>query len=132
MIALLVVSHSAEVARGICSIAGQMAGESVPLEGCGGTEEGALGTSVPAILEAMGRLMARSEGLVVVPDLGSAVLAARTAREMIEGGAERIVIADGPVLEGTVLAAVEASVGAGLERVASVVGEARNLKKTQD
>lgn len=132
MIALLVISHSAEVARGICSIAAQMAGPSVPLEGCGGTEEGALGTSVPAILEAMERLMARSEGLVVVPDLGSAVLAARTAREMIEGGTERIVIADGPVLEGTVLAAVEASVGAGLERVASVVGEARNLKKTQD
>lgn len=132
MISLLVVSHSAEAARGIASIAGQMAGDQVPVEACGGTDEGALGTSVPAILAAMEDLLARSEGVVVVPDLGSAVLAARTAREFLEEGADRVVIADGPILEGTLMASVEASVGAPLGRVAAVVDEARNLRKLQD
>lgn len=132
MISLLVVSHSTEAARGIVSIAGQMAGGQVLIEACGGTDEGALGTSVPAILAALEGLLTRSEGVVVVPDLGSAVLAARTAREFLGEGADRVLIADGPVLEGTLMASVEASVGASLDRVAAVVGEARNLKKLQD
>ncbi len=130
--ALLVVSHSPEAARGIAAIASQMAGKQVRIAACGGTDDGTLGTSVPAILAAMEELLEGAEGILVIPDLGSAVLAARTAREMLESGSEKVLIADGPVLEGTLMAAVEASIGASLERLAEVVGEARNLKKLHD
>lgn len=132
MNAILVVSHSAEAARGIVAIASQMAGEQVGIAACGGTDDGELGTSVPAIISALEGLLETSEGVVVVPDLGSAVLAARTARELLGERADRVLIADGPVLEGAFMAAVEASVGAGLERLVAVVDEARGLKKLQE
>ncbi len=132
MNAILVVSHSAEAARGIVAIASQMAGERVGIAACGGTDDGELGTSVPAILSALEELLETSEGVVVIPDLGSAVLAARTARELLGDRADRVLIADGPVLEGTLMASVEASVGAGLDRLVAVVDEARGLRKLQE
>ncbi len=131
MNALLVISHSAEAARGIAAIASQMTGERVAIVACGGTDDGELGTSVPAILSALEGLLETSEGVLAIPDLGSAVLAARTARELLGERADRVLIADGPVLEGTLMASVEASVGAGLDRLAAVVEEARGFRKLQ-
>ena len=132
MNAILVVSHSAEAARGIVAIALQMAGERVGIAACGGTDDGELGTSVPSILSALEGLLETSDGVLVIPDLGSAVLAARTAKDLLGERAGRVLIADGPVLEGTLMASVEASVGAGLERLAAVVDEARGLRKLQE
>lgn len=132
MNALLVVSHSAEAARGIAAIASQMAGERVGIAACGGTDDGELGTSVPAILSALEGLLEASEGVLVIPDLGSAVLAVRTARELLGERADRVLIADGPVLEGTLMASVEAGVGAGLDRLAAVVEETRGFRKLQE
>ena len=132
MNALLVISHSAEAARGIAAIASQMAGERVGIAACGGTDDGELGTSVPAILSALEGLLEASEGVLVIPDLGSAVLAVRTARELLGERADRVLIADGPVLEGTLMASVEAGVGAGLDRLAAVVEETRGFRKLQE
>ena len=132
MNAILVVSHSAEAARGIVAIASQMAGERVGIAACGGTDDGELGTSVPSILSALEGLLETSDGVLVIPDLGSAVLAARTAKELLGDRADRVLIADGPVLEGTLMASVEASVGAGLDRLVAVVDEARGLRKLQE
>jgi len=130
--AILVVSHSAEAARGIVAIALQMAGERVGIAACGGTDDGELGTSVPSILSALEGLLETSDGVLVIPDLGSAVLAARTAKDLLGERAGRVLIADGPVLEGTLMASVEASVGAGLDRLAAVVDETRGLRKLQE
>ena len=44
---------------------------------------------------------------------------------------DRVVIADGPVLEGAMMGAVQASVGSGLDEVARTVFEARNLEKSK-
>ncbi|HPE65023.1 MAG TPA: dihydroxyacetone kinase phosphoryl donor subunit DhaM [Synergistales bacterium] len=132
MNAILVVSHSAEAARGIVAIASQMAGERVGIAACGGTDDGELGTSVPSILSALEGLLETSDGVLVIPDLGSAVLAARTAKDLLGERAGRVLIADGPVLEGTLMASVEASVGAGLDRLAAVVDETRGLRKLQE
>lgn len=132
MNAILVVSHSAEAARGIVAIALQMAGERVGIAACGGTDDGELGTSVPSILSALEGLLETSDGVLVIPDLGSAVLAARTAKDLLGERAGRVLIADGPVLEGTLMASVEASVGAELDRLAAVVDETRGLRKLQE
>ena len=119
MIALLVVSHSKDAARGIAEIASQMCGGSVPVCGVGGTEDGALGTSVPLILEALENLLEKAEGVLILPDLGSAVLSARSALEFLGDQTERIMFADAPVLEGAMMAAVEASLGSPLGSGAS-------------
>lgn len=129
MIGLLVVSHSWEAATGIVDIARQMSGGSVPIRGTGGNEEKALGTSVPAIVEALSALLEEAEGVVILPDLGSAVLSARSALEFLGDGAGSVILADAPVLEGTMMASIEASLGSPLEKVAQVAEEAHALKK---
>jgi len=129
MIGLLVVSHSRDAAKGITEIASQMCGGKVPLRGVGGSDQGELGTSVPRILEALKELLDQAEGILILPDLGSAVLSARTALEFLQDGTDRITFADAPILEGTMMAAVEASTGSPLSRVRQVAEEAHLLKK---
>jgi dihydroxyacetone kinase phosphotransfer subunit len=129
VIGILVVSHSAKAAEGIAEIASQMSGGIVPVCAVGGTEAGGLGTSVSSIVEALGGLLNKTEGVVLVPDLGSAVLSARSALEFLGDDAKKILIVDAPVLEGAMMASVEASIGSSLERVAQVAGEARLLSK---
>ena len=129
MIGILVVSHSAKAAEGIAEITSQMSGGIVPVRAVGGTEEGELGTSVSGIVEALGGLLEEAEGVVLVPDLGSAVLSARSALEFLGDDAKKVLIVDAPILEGAMMASVEASIGSPLERVAQVAGEARLLSK---
>ncbi|MCX7827841.1 MAG: hypothetical protein N2315_01355 [Thermanaerothrix sp.] len=129
MIGILVVSHSAKAAEGIAEIASAMCQGAAPVAGVGGAEDGGLGTSVPAIYEALVGLLVRCDGVVVVPDLGSAVLSARAALGMLGDDASRVAIADGPVLEGAMMGAVQASVGSSLAEVERTVREARDLEK---
>ncbi len=129
MIGLLVVSHSGDAAKGIAEIASQMCGGKVPLRGVGGSDDGGLGTSVPRILEALKELLEEAEEILILPDLGSAVLSARSALEFLEDGADRITLADAPILEGAMMAAVEASVGSPLSRVRQAAEGAHLLKK---
>ena len=132
MIGILVVSHSVDAARGIALIASQMSGGGAFVRGVGGTEEGGLGTSVPQILEALTELLGSCDGVVVVPDLGSAVLSARTALELLDPSeAARVAVADAPALEGAMMGAVESSLGSDLAKVVATAEGARNLEKTR-
>ena len=132
MVGILVVSHSADAAKGICDIASGMAGEGcgVLIAGVGGND-GGLGVSVSEISEALAEMLPKSDGVLIVPDLGSAMLASRSAIELLpRQDALRVVIADAPVLEGAMMAAVEASEGSSLAAVANSAHEARNLRKS--
>jgi len=132
MIGLLIVSHSEDAAKGIAQIAAAMAGEGyVEILGVGGNGEGGLGVSVAKIYDALLQLLPKTEGILIFPDLGSSVLSSRGALEMLSPEeTAKVVIVDVPILEGAMLAAVEASCGAPLEQVAEAAEEARNLKKT--
>lgn len=125
---ILIVSHSKLAADGIKEIALQMAGEDVVVEAVGGFEDGSLGTSALKIIEALDSMRGRCSGVAIIPDLGSAVLTSRSAIEMVQFGA-KVAIADGPILEGAVLGAVEASLGSPLSRVLQVIHEAAQLRK---
>jgi dihydroxyacetone kinase phosphotransfer subunit len=102
MVGLLVVSHSEDAARGIRDVAAEMGGDAdiVPV---GGDPDGGIGTSVPDIQEALGEM---GDEVVILVDLGSAVMNAEMAVETSDTDA---VIADAPVLEGALNAAVEAT-----------------------
>ena len=124
MIGLVVVSHSQKAAEGICELAAEMGGEA-PLEAAGG-DNGAIGTNADRIGEAIGAAD-DGEGVVVLVDLGSAVMNAELAIEMTEANAR---IADAPVLEGALNAAVEAtSTKATLDSVLEKAEEARDYRK---
>jgi dihydroxyacetone kinase phosphotransfer subunit len=126
MVGLVVVSHSAKAAEGICEVAAQMAPKA-SIEPAGGEVDGGLGTSVDRIGEAIDAAD-DGDGVVLLVDLGSAVMNAELAVEMHEGSEVRI--ADAPVLEAAVNAAVEAtSKKATLDSVVAAAEEARDYRK---
>ncbi|HET6692177.1 MAG TPA: dihydroxyacetone kinase phosphoryl donor subunit DhaM, partial [Miltoncostaeaceae bacterium] len=123
MIGIVVVSHSAALAEGVVALARGMAGDDVPIEAAGGIDEpGALGTDavkVMAAIEAVGE-----GGALVLMDLGSAVLSAETALDLLDDETRaRVLLCEAPLVEGAVAAAAAARAGASLEEAAA---EARN------
>lgn len=126
MVGIVVVSHSAELARGVRELAGQMAGPEVRIELAGGGPEGALGTDDTLVRDAIRRANG-GDGVVVLGDLGSAILTIRHVLERQSNGHARLV--DAPLVEGTVAAAVVASAGLGLSDVSRAAEEARGASK---
>jgi PTS hybrid protein len=125
MVGVVVVSHSAEIARGVVELAGQMAGGEVRLEGVGGDSHGTLGTDEGRVREAIHRAD-DGDGVAILADLGSAVL---TIRHILESGNGGVRLADAPVVEGAVAAAVVASMGLPLDEVVKAAEEARDVRK---
>lgn len=108
--ALVLVSHSEQLARGCVQVAAQMAPDVVILP-AGGTDDGGIGTSVDLVERAVRDALAGGAGhVVLLPDLGSATLTAESVQEMLDD--ERVLLADAPFVEGAVAAAVAAQAGA--------------------
>lgn len=125
MVGLVIVSHSATAAEGIVEVAAEMGGETA-IEAAGG-DDGEIGTDVDRISDALAAAD-DGDGVVVLVDLGSAVMNAEVAIEMHDGEA---VIADAPVLEGAVNAAVAATdPKASLESVVEQAEAAADISKT--
>ena len=126
LVGIVLVSHSERLAHGLRDMLVQVAGEQVPIEAAGGTDDGGLGTSYDRILVAIDRAD-RGAGVLVLTDLGSAVLTARTVLE--DRVANDAVLVDAPFVEGSVAAAVLASTGADLAAVTGAATEARDVRK---
>ncbi len=134
MVSLVLVGHSPELLRGLRAMVAQAAG-AVPVATAGGTAVGNLGTSSPGILIAIRAALAASggDGVVVLLDLGSAFLATEMALEELRPAERALVrISAGPLVEGAVLAAVEALSGAPLERILAVADSAGATRKLPD
>jgi phosphoenolpyruvate---glycerone phosphotransferase subunit DhaM len=125
-VGIVLVSHSPDLAAGLAALAAQMAGPEVAIEPAGGTVDGALGTSDQLVVEAVNRAE-RGSGVVILCDLGSAVLTARHLLETQLNGHTRLV--DAPFVEGAVAAAVIASSGGSLDDVVQAAEEARGARK---
>jgi len=121
-VGLVIVSHSAKLAEGVVEVAGQMAA-GVPLRAAGGTGDGGIGTSFDAVLAAITGLLAGGHEVVVLTDLGSATMTAQAAREMFDADAP-VRVADAPLVEGAVAAAVAARIGRGLDAVVRAAEDA--------
>jgi PTS hybrid protein len=129
LVGIVVVSHSVKIAEGVVELARQMAGPDVRLIAAGGAIDGTLGTDAARIAEAIGRADAGA-GVVVLADLGSAVLATKLALDMIAPEtAARTRLSGGPLVEGAVVAAVQASVGDDVAAVVAAAEEAANMPK---
>jgi phosphoenolpyruvate---glycerone phosphotransferase subunit DhaM len=129
MIGLVIVSHSQKIAEGVKELAEQMTQGQVPMVAAGGMGEGVLGTNAEAIRAAADQLAAGGvDGILVLVDLGSAVMSAEMALEDLS---TPYVLSDAPLVEGALMAAVEASIGADLNRVAEVARQTRELRKLQ-
>jgi phosphoenolpyruvate---glycerone phosphotransferase subunit DhaM len=121
-VSIVVVSHSEKIADGAVELAAQMAPDVVLLP-AGGTMDGRIGTSLEKVLAALDKV-AGGDGAVILTDLGSAVMTAESALEFAEGDSE-MVLADAPLVEGLVAAAVAAQGGGDVQavrRAAEAVG----------
>src|SRR5260370_27042493 len=128
-VSLVVVSQSAKLAEGVVELASQMAQGKVAIAAAGGTETGELGTSVDRITTAL-RQVAGPDGTLILLDLGSAVMATEMAvEEFVHIREQRVIISPAPLVEGAVIAAVEASIGNTLEEVADAALNAMTLPK---
>jgi PTS hybrid protein len=126
LVGIVLVSHSAELAGGLAAVVGQVAGPDVRVETAGGDAGGGLGTSSGRV-EAAIQLADAGAGVVVLADLGSAVL---TVRDVLDQQADgRVRLADAPIVEGAVAAAVIAAAGQPLESVLQAAEEARGARK---
>ncbi len=127
MVGIVVVSHSSALAEGLAALAAQMAGPDVRIEPAGGLPDGGLGTDEDRVRAAI-RAADQGAGVVVLGDLGSAILTVRHVLERHNGdGAVRLV--DAPIVEGAVAAAVTASANMPLDDVARSAEDARGAGK---
>ena len=126
-VGIVLISHSRALAEGAAELARQMGVGEVAVESAGGTEDGGLGTSID-LLEAAVRKADGGAGVVVIADLGSSVLTARTYLEDLDEGSD-VVLADAPFVEGAVAAASAAAGGADVAGVTRAAGEAYEFRK---
>ncbi|HEV2237589.1 MAG TPA: dihydroxyacetone kinase phosphoryl donor subunit DhaM [Ktedonobacterales bacterium] len=131
-VGLVIVSHSAKLAEGVAELARQMAQHRVRILPAGGTLDGSLGTSIEKVQAAIGAADT-GEGVLLLVDLGSAALVAELAIEQLPPERrQRARLSPAPLVEGAVVAAVEASVGSALEAVAETAAGALRMVKIPD
>ncbi len=120
MTGLVVVSHSRVLADSAVALASEMLhGSQVRIAVAAGLDATTFGTDATAIVEAI-HAADDGVGVVVLMDLGSAVLSAEMALDMIDPAVrERVVLCPAPLVEGLVVAAVSAAGGATPDEVAA-------------
>ena len=116
-VGLVLVSHSARLAAGVAELAEQVSQGKTPIAAAGGTVGDVLGTSVDKILAAI-QSVATPDGVLVLLDLGSAILSTEMALEMLgDEQRKRVRLSSAPLVEGAIAAALEASLGHPLAQV---------------
>ncbi|MEJ2747250.1 MAG: dihydroxyacetone kinase phosphoryl donor subunit DhaM, partial [Anaerolineae bacterium] len=119
MVNIVIVSHSARLAEGVCELADQMVQGQVALAAAGGIEdpEQTIGTDPMKVLAAIESVYS-DDGVLVLMDLGSALLSAETALDFLEPERKANVrLCAAPLVEGAIAAAVQAMVGGSLDQI---------------
>ena len=125
MVGLVIVTHSAALAHGVAETCRMMA-KDAHIATAGGMENGGFGTSYARIAAAIESVRSAG-GVVVLADGGSSVLTAETIIEEMRSSSVRM--ADCPVVEGSVVAAIAAVCGADLDEVVRRAEETRGACK---
>jgi len=121
VIGIVIVSHSTRLAEGAAELARGMAGPEVSLAAVGGLDlpERPLGTDATLIVQAIEQVYS-DDGVLILMDLGSALLSAEMALDMLTPERRtHVLLCDAPLVEGAVAAAVQARLGASLEQAAA-------------
>ena len=128
MVGLVIVTHSAALALGAAETCRMMA-KDARIATAGGMEDGGFGTSYARIVAAIDAVYT-DDGVVILMDAGSSILTVETILE--EMPERRLRMADCPVVEGSVVAAIAAVCGAKLDEVVQRAEETRTAVKSGD
>lgn len=116
MVGMVIISHSKKIAEGVRELALQMAPE-VSISAAGGTKDGSIGTDIDIILEGINKAYS-DEGVVILFDLGSALMNAEMALEFLpEDKKDKVKIIDTALVEGAISGAVEISMDKSLKEI---------------
>lgn len=126
MVGIVIVSHSDRLAEGVIDLTEMMA-SGIPIAAAGGLEDGSYGTSYARIKDAIDRVYS-DDGVLVLMDMGSAVMTTRMVIDMEEEG-RRIEMADCPIVEGAVAASVDAKLGLSLDAILANLAETARASK---
>ncbi len=119
MVGIVIVAHSAKLAAGVRELAQQMVQGEVKIALAAGIDdpENPFGTDAVRVCEAIESVYS-DKGVVVLMDLGSALMSAEMALEFLpEEKRDRVRLCEAPLVEGALAAAVRAAAGASLEQV---------------
>lgn len=133
MVGIVLVTHSAELAESVLRLAQQMTQGKAPIAVAGGIDDpnNPFGTDAMRVLEAI-KSVYSEEGVVVLMDLGSALMSAEMALEFLpEEKRSKVVLCDAPLVEGAIAAAVQSVAGADLQRVVAEARGALSAKAAQ-
>ena len=134
LVSLVIVSHSLTLARGVKEMADQMADQQVQIEIAAGLVDersgaAVLGTDAAQIAAAIERCWTPA-GVLILVDLGSAVLSAELALDLLPPDRQTsCLISNAPLVEGAFIAALEASLAHSLTVVNQAAEAACQLPK---
>ncbi len=129
MIGIVVVSHSRALADAVVELAAQMAPDDGPTVAVAAGADGGLGTDATAVASALAEA-ASPDGVLVLMDLGSAVMSAELALELVDLDGVDVRLSAAPLVEGLVAAVVRAAGGADLATVAQEAESALRPKES--
>ncbi|MEV6843477.1 phosphoenolpyruvate--protein phosphotransferase [Actinoplanes sp. NPDC051411] len=132
MVGLVVVGHSRALALAAVALASEMVpDQAVPIEVAAGLDDTTFGTDATAIMAAITGAD-QGDGVVVLMDLGSALLSTELALELLDDAVrERVTLSAAPLVEGLVAAAVSAAAGATRPEIAAEAANALAGKQAQ-
>lgn len=125
MVGIVIVSHSQKLAEGVVEISKMMAAQA-PIAAAGGLEDGNLGTSYEKICAAIEEVYS-ADGVIILMDMGSAVMTTEMVLEDLDKPLVKMI--DCPLVEGSVLAAVESAGGRTLQEISELMEESRTTRK---
>lgn len=133
MISLILVSHCRDIALGVLELAAEMTQTPISITAVGGIADDSgnyrIGTDAISIVDAIQEHWS-PDGVLILVDLGSAVLSAETAIEFLpEEMQSTCLISNAPLVEGAVIAALEASLQHSLQDVNQAAEAVRTLDK---
>jgi PTS hybrid protein len=134
MVNLVIVSHSARLGEGVGELARQMlTGDGCKLAIAAGIDdpENPIGTDPIKVMEAI-ESVADTDHVLVMMDIGSALLSAETALDLLDPAiAAKVRLCAAPLVEGTLAATVSAASGSDIDKVIADAMNALEAKHVQ-
>ena len=125
MVGIVIVSHSAPLADSVAEMAAVMA-KDVPMAAAGGLDDGSFGTSFEKISAAIESVYS-DDGVLVLMDLGSAVMTTEMVLEMMPE--RKVEMVDCPLVEGAIVDAIHSAGGEGFEAIKENLAKVASTKK---
>lgn len=125
MVGIVIVSHSEKLAQGVVEFASYMAPKAKIMP-AGGMDNGEFGISVKKIKSAVEQAINECGEAIILVDMGSSVFFTQQALSELKNSATMV---DCPLIEGAIVAAVEAQIGNGADRIIKEIQSIKEIPK---